>query len=130
MGEGVFVFGPRGRMTKIEGARGETPPCPDARFQRGDVVTVSRGRACAHMPSQLVVLVAIPPGFSPDDARADLLGKPRPMMKRVGVRAITYLLVADAESGDTFLLREKHLLRKVGAVDIGDVAEAGGASNG
>lgn len=78
--------------------RGETPPCPAAKFKRGDVVKVRRNKAVGHFPPELVVLVAIPPGFSPDDALADLLGEPRPVMTQVGRRAITYIL---CQEGDT-----------------------------
>ena len=58
----------------------------------GQVVKVRRNKTVGHFPSELVVLVAIPPNFSPDDALADLLGKPRALMKQVGSRKITYIL--------------------------------------
>lgn len=81
-----------GRVSRLIGRHGTTPPCPDAKFQRGDVVRVRRNKAVGHFPPELIVLVAIPPGFSPDDALADLVGEPRPFMKRAGRRRIQYIL--------------------------------------
>jgi hypothetical protein len=92
--EQAFLIG-GGQIHRITGARGETPPCPEARFKRGDVVKVRRNRAVGHFPPELIVLVAVPPGFSPDDAMADLVGEPRPLMKQVGRRAVTYILERD-----------------------------------
>lgn len=87
----VFLIG-RGQVERLVGERGETPLCIGAKFKRGDVVRVRRNKAVGHFPPELVVFVAIPPGFSPDDARADLMGDPRPLMKQVGSRRITYIL--------------------------------------
>jgi hypothetical protein len=87
----AFLIG-GGKVHRLSGQRGETPPCPEAKFKRGDVVKVRRNGAVGHFPAELVVLVAIPPGFSPDDALADLVGEPRPLMKQVGSRRIKYLL--------------------------------------
>ena len=77
--------------------RGETPPCQEAKFKRGDVVKVRRNQAVGHFPPELIVLVAVPPGFSPDDALADALGEPRPVMTQVGSRAITYILCREGD---------------------------------
>lgn len=64
--EQAFLIG-GGQIHRIIGERGETPPCPEAKFKRGDVVKVRRNQAVGHFPPELIVLVAIPPGFSPDD---------------------------------------------------------------
>ena len=95
--EQAFLIG-GGKVHRLVGQRGETPACPEAKFKRGDVVKVRRNKAVGHFPPELVVLVAIPPGFSPDDAMADLVGKPRPLMKQVGSRRITYILCRDGDA--------------------------------
>ncbi len=87
----AFLIGD-GKIHRLVGERGETPPCPEAKFKSGDIVKVRRNQRVGHFPAELVVLVAIPPGFSPDDALADLTGKPRPLMKQVGARIIKYIL--------------------------------------
>lgn len=100
---------------------GETPPCPEAAFKRGDLVKVRRNRAVGHFPLELVVLVAVPPGFSPDDALADLMGEPRPVMTQVGRRGVSYILCRE---GDTkpYHCRERDLLPTgKPPVDIGTV---------
>lgn len=107
MGEAFLIGG--GNIHRITGERGETPPCPEAKFKRGDVVKVRRNRAVGHFPAEMVVLVAIPPGFSSDDAMADLLGEPRPLMKQVGSRSITYIVYGE-EGGIHGHLAERHLL--------------------
>ena len=106
--EQAFLIG-GGKIHRITGARGETPPCPEARFKRGDVVKVRRNRAVGHFPPELIVLVAVPPGFSPDDAMADLVGKPRPLMKQVGRRVVTYILCQEG-SPKVYSCRERDLL--------------------
>jgi hypothetical protein len=95
VGEAFLIGG--GNVHRLIGERGVTPACPEAKFKRGDVVKVRRNKATGHFPAELVVLVAIPPGFSPDDALADLLGKPRPFMKQVGARKITYILCREGD---------------------------------
>ena len=120
--EGAFLIGPGGHVTKIERGRGETPACPTAKFQRGDIVRVRRNKRVGHFPPLLTVLVAVPPGFSPDDALADLLGEPRSLMTRVGVRSVTYIL---ANEGDPkpYLCREADLMPSgEESVDIGSVS--------
>lgn len=107
MSEAFLIGG--GKVHRLIGERGETPPCAEAKFTRGDVVKVRRNKTVGHFPAELVVLVAIPPGFSPDDALADLVGEPRPLMKQVGRRAITYLLWQEGNS-TPFLCRERDLL--------------------
>ena len=103
--------------------RGETPPCEAAKFKRGDVVKVRRNKAVGHFPEELIVLVAIPPGFSPDDALADLLGKPRPVMTQVGRSSITYILCREGDQ-TPYKCCEKDLLPSgKPAVEIGSIGE-------
>jgi hypothetical protein len=92
--EQAFLIG-GGKIHRLMGQRGETPPCPEAKFKPGDVMKVRRNKAVGHFPPELVVAVAIPPGFSPDYALADLVGEPRPLMCQVGARKITYILVRE-----------------------------------
>jgi len=108
MRETAFLIG-AGQIHRLSGERGETPPCPEAKFKRGDIVKVRRNRSVEHFPTEMIVLVAIPRGFSPDDAMADLLGEPRPLMKRVGSRSITYILYCE-EGGVHGHLAERHLI--------------------
>lgn len=103
----AFIIG-NGQVTRIEGQRGTTPDCPEAKFERGDVVKVSRRQGCAHMPAELIVAMAIPPGFSPDFALSDLVGEPRPLMHRVGCRTISYILVRE-DDPKPYLLNERDL---------------------
>lgn len=121
--EQAFLIG-GGKIHRITGARGETPPCPEARFKRGDVVKVRRNRAVGHFPPELIVLVAVPPGFSPDDAMADLVGEPRPLMKQVGRRVVTYILCQEG-SPKVYSCRERDLLPSgKEPVEIGTVSRA------
>lgn len=106
MSEALLIGG--GQVHRIIGPRGETPACPEARFNRGDVVKVSRRKDVAHFPAELIVAVAVPPGFSPDWAMADLVGEPRPLMHQVGARAITYILLRENDP-KTYLLRERDM---------------------
>lgn len=122
MNEAFLIGG--GQIRRLIGQRGETPPCPEARFKRGDVVKVRRNKRVGHFPPELVVLVAVPPGFSPDDALADLVGKPRPLMKQVGSRTITYILCREADQ-TPYLCRENDLLPSgKSPVEIGTVSTA------
>ena len=121
--EQAFLIG-GGQIHRITGARGETPPCPEARFKRGDVVKVRRNRAVGHFPPELIVLVAVPPGFSPDDAMADLVGEPRPLMKQVGRRVVTYILCQE-DGPKVYSCRERDLLPSgKEPVEIGTVSRA------
>lgn len=121
MSEAFLIGG--GTVHRLIGDRGTTPPCPSAKFKRGDVVKVRRNKAVGHFPAELVVLVAIPPGFSPDDALADLLGKPRPFMKQAGSRRITYILCREGDQ-TPYSCGERDLLPsgKV-PVEVGTVSE-------
>jgi hypothetical protein len=120
MGE-AFIIG-NGQITRIEGQRGTTPDCPGAKFKRGDVVNVSRRQGCAHLPAEMIVAVAIPPGFSPDFALADLVGEPRPLMHQVGCRAISYILVRE-DDPKPYRLNERDLRpSKKPPVELGTVA--------
>lgn len=121
MSEAFLIGG--GQVHRLVGERGETPPCPEAKFKRGDVVKVRRNRAVGHFPAELIVLVAIPPGFSPDDAMADLVGKPRPMMKQVGSRVVTYILCRENDQ-TAYSCRERDLLPSgKDPIEIGTVSE-------
>lgn len=121
MGEAFLIGG--GAVHRLIGERGETPPCPEAKFKRGDVVKVRRNQAVGHFPPELVVLVAIPPGFSPDDAMADLLGKPRPFMKQVGARRVTYILCREGDA-TAYRCGERDLLPSgKKPVEIGTISE-------
>jgi hypothetical protein len=123
MGEAAFLIG-GGHVQRIVGERGETPHCPEARFKRGDIVKVRRNQAVGHFPAELIVLVAVPPGFSPDDAVSDLLGEPRKLMKRLGQRAITYILCQEG-SPEIYHCPERHLLPSgKQPVEIGSVSRA------
>lgn len=104
----VFIIGRNG-LERLVGVRGETSPCAEAKFKRGDIVKVRRNRAVGHFPRELTVLVAVPPGFSPDDAFADLMGEPRPHMKRVGGRTISYILAREGDQ-KPYLCYERDLL--------------------
>lgn len=107
MSEAFLIGG--GHIQRILGPRGETPPCPAAKFKRGDVVIVRSLRALEHFPREAIVAVAIPPGFSPDHALADLVGEPRPLLAQVGSRVITYILVRENDT-KPYLVRERDLL--------------------
>jgi hypothetical protein len=122
MSEEAFLIG-GGQVHRLTGARGATPPCPEAKFKPGDVVKVRRNKRVGHFPPELVVLVAIPIGFSPDDALADLLGKPRPFMKQVGKRVITYILCREGDA-TPYSCPERDLLPSgKEPVEIGKVSE-------
>lgn len=100
---------------------GETPPCPEAAYKRGDVVRVRRAKALAAFPPEAVVAAVIPPGFSPDWALADLLGEPRPALAQVGARVVTYILVNEGDP-KPYLARERDLLpSEKPPVEIGSV---------
>lgn len=119
----AFLIG-SGGVHRLIGERGETPPCAAAKFKRGDVVKVRRNRAVGHFPPELVVLVAIPVGFSPDDALADLVGEPRPLMKQVGRRVVTYILCCDGDP-KPYHCRERDLLPSgKEPVEIGTISRA------
>lgn len=121
--EQAFLIG-GGKVHRLMGERGETPPCHEAKFKRGDVVKVRRNQAVGHPPAELIVLVAVPPGFSPDDAMADLVGEPRPLMKQIGRRIVTYILCQD-DSPKVYLCRERDLLPSgKEPVEIGTVSRA------
>jgi hypothetical protein len=120
MNEAFLIGG--GQIHRIIGERGETPPCPEAKFKRGDVVKVRRNQAVGHFPPELIVLVAIPPGFSPDDAMADLFGEARPLMKQVGRRVVSYILCREGDP-TAYTCRERDLLPSgKEAVEIGTVS--------
>lgn len=106
--EQAFLIG-GGRVHQLIGQHGETPPCPQSKFNRGDVVKIRNTKALKSFPREAVVVVAIPPDFSPDHALADLVGEPRPLMAQVGARSVTYLLVRENDP-KPYLARERDLL--------------------
>lgn len=108
MSEEAFLIG-GGEIHRLIGQRGETPPCPQSKFKRGDVVKVRKTKALAHFPREAIIAVAIPPDFSPDHALADLVGEPRPLMARVGARSVTYILVRENDP-KPYLAKERDLL--------------------
>ncbi len=119
----VFLIG-NGRMHRLAGQRGETPACPSAQFKRGEIVKVRRNRSVGHFPAELIVLVAVPLGFSADDALADLVGEPRQLMKRVGVKAISYILCQEG-SDKVYTCRERDLMPSgKQPVEIGTISRA------
>jgi hypothetical protein len=127
-GTEAFLIG-NGKIERIEGRRGTTPACPGARFKKGDVVQPRKLKALAHFPKRLVVLVPVPPGFSPDDALADLMDRPRPLMKQVGSKGITYLACdIPSEVGSvsqTYLCKEGHLFSApIDHIEIGVIHRA------
>jgi hypothetical protein len=119
----AFLIG-SGKVHRIVGQRGETPLCPESKFKRGDVVKVRRDKAVGHFPAELVILVAVPPGFSPDDAMADLMGEPRPLMKQVGRRGVGYILCREGDQ-KAYHCRERDLLPSgKPPVEVGTVSRA------
>ena len=38
----AFILGPGGRITPLQGPRGTTPECPEAKFKKSDVVRIRR----------------------------------------------------------------------------------------
>lgn len=122
--EEAFLIG-GGQVHRLIGPRGETPPCADAKFKRGDVVRRRNLKHMRHMPAgEFIVLVAVPPGFSPDHALADLVGEPRPFMAQVGARCITYIAVRENDP-KPYLFRE-HQIQPSGKepIEIGTVSRA------
>ena len=120
MSDGAWIMG-NPPIQILNRGYGETPPCPEAQFKRGDVVRVRRNKTVGHFHAELVVLVAVPSGFSPDDALADLLGEPRPVMTRVGKRGVSYILCFEGDP-KPYLCRERDLLPSgKPPVEIGDV---------
>lgn len=109
MSDEAFLIGPGGQVSRLIGARGETPLCAESKFKKGDVVKVRNTKALARFPREAIVAVTVPPGFSPDHALADLVGEPRPLMAQVGSRSITYLLVCENDP-KPYLARERDLL--------------------
>ena len=123
MEDGAFLIG-GGKIMRLVGKAGETPPCPQSKFKRGDVVKVRDTKPLAHFPREAVVASVIPPGFSPDHAFADLMGEPRPLMAQVGARIVTYILVREGDP-KPYLAKERHLLPSgKEPVEIGGISRA------
>ncbi len=105
----------------LNAGRGTTPPCLDASYEPGDVVTVRRRKHLKDIPESLVVLVAIPPGFPADYALADMLGEPRPLMIQKPRRCIQYILCRE---GDTkpYCIAERDLRPTTERIEIGTIS--------
>lgn len=112
-----------------DAGKGVTPPCPDAKFGKGDVVRVRNTKALAHFPREAVVASVVPPKFPADYALADLLDEPRPLMIRAPKRVVTYILVNEGDL-TPYLANERDLLPSgKPPVEIGLFARAPGAGN-
>lgn len=106
----VHIFGPGGQMTRIEGERGVTPPCPIAKFKVSDVVRTRRLKHLGEIAGKICVIAAVvPPRFSPSWALADLRGSPRPLMAVVGSSSVTYL-VGFEDDERPWLIKETSLI--------------------
>ena len=105
--DGAFLIG-NGQITRLEGPHGTTPDCPEAKFQKDDVLKVRQLRGLSVAGQRGVVAAVVPPGFSACWAWADLRGDPRPLMHQVPDRAVTYILAM--ESGRALLMKERYLL--------------------
>ena len=128
MSEEAFLIG-GGQVHRLLGPHGETPACPEAKFNRGDVVKIRNRKALRNFPPELVVLVAVPPGFPADYALADLLNKRRPLMITKPSRTIKYVLCRE---GDTtpYLIGERDLLTSgKEPVQIGTITSMAGGSD-
>lgn len=101
---------------------GETPPAPDAIFKPGDVVKVARRKALNSFPRELVVLVAVPPGFPVEYALADLLKEPRPLMITKPRRVTQYILAREGDPKPYVTCAVGLLPSGKPAVQIGTVA--------
>jgi hypothetical protein len=90
-------------------------------FKRGDVVKVRNKKTLAHFSRELIITVAVPPGFPADYALADLVGEPRPLMISKDSRAIRYILVRENDP-IPYIARERDL-RPSGkrSIEIGSI---------
>ena len=120
MGE-AFLIG-NGKVFWLQGQRGETPPCPEAKFAKGDKVHVRKTKAVAHFPREAIVFGIVPSGFPTNWALADLLGEPRSLMEEhpVGKKVVRYII---GNEGDTtpYLAREGDLIATGEKVEIGSI---------
>lgn len=104
----VMLIG-NGQITILTGPRCTTPDCPEAKFRKNQVVRVRRLKHLRDLPELAVIVTCVPPGFSPDHAWADVLGKPRPLMCQVPARHVQYLIAFECNP-TPMLIREKNLL--------------------
>lgn len=72
--------------------RGQTPPCPDAKYKVGDRVRIADRWYISTLPRVMTVLAVVPPGFPASWALADAEKRDRPLMHTKPSRAITYVL--------------------------------------
>ncbi len=89
--------------------RGKTPPCPDAKFKRGDMVRRRKLKWLAHLPEICAIVAPVPPGFPPEYALADISGRPRPLMVSTESRALRYIVAFEGDE-TPHLLPERVLL--------------------
>jgi hypothetical protein len=108
MREGVFLIG-NGMVTVLEGERGVTPECPEAKFQRNAVVRIRRLKHLRRLPEKGAIAAVVPPGFSPDHAWDDLRGLPRRLMHQVAARKVTYIVAFEGDP-KPHLMHEADLL--------------------
>lgn len=122
MAEGGRADANRNPILLVENAgRGETPPCEDAVFKPGDVVRVRDRKALAKIPRELVVFVAVPPGFPAEHALADLLDEPRPLMITKPFACISYILGREGDKRPYHLLESDLLPTDKPPVQIGTI---------
>lgn len=106
----AYLIGPPGTPVMIlQGERGTTPPCPEGKFKKNDMVRLRNRRHFSKLPKIAAIAAVIPPGFSPDWALADLRGEPRPLLHQVGSRQITYLVGFEGNR-TPYLFKERDLL--------------------
>lgn len=91
MSDNAYLIG-NDQIIKLEGPRGTTPECPEAKFKRSAVVKVRRLKHLQHLPEFGAVVGIVPPGFSSDHAWDDLCGRPRRLMCQVPSRKIQYII--------------------------------------
>ena len=113
MSDGIVLLIGAGRIERITGAYGTTPDCPDAKFHAREVVLLRRMKHLAGLPDKCAIIIAIPPGFSPDHAWDDYCGRPRRLMCTVPARHVTYLVAFEGKP-TPMLIREGYLWKLAG----------------
>jgi hypothetical protein len=107
-----------------DAGRGETPACAEAKFKRGDVVKLRNRAHLAALPRELVVAVAVPPGFAAEYALADLLSEPRPLMISRPRRVVSYVLVREGDPKPYQVLERDLVASGKPSIEIGSIARA------
>lgn len=94
----------------MNAGRGETPPCPQAKFRPGNMVRTRKLKWLREAAGRTGSIAAVvPPGFPPEYAIADAAGRARPLMISQE-RSFVQYIVAFAGDGRPWLIREKALL--------------------